>query len=533
MGDILKPPALTDPLPRGTVLDSTGNPIALVERPPEGVAETGRVRDVWSQQVINEVTPAALARMLRNDYPLPQQMALGKRALNNDGHGLACYRDLVLSVAGNDWEVLPFDKSSRSRREADQISEWLYAIDTQIEKLLAHLCFGEYMPLAGAEIRWSDDYLPIGFEHVDPVRWWWEPSTNSLKIRTVRNPWMGEDLQPAGFIIHRSQLVPGARREGGLWRAYLWLYLFKHYTFSDWMQFAAIYGKPFRTAFYQRPEDKPSILQAMQDLGVNAAGVFPAGTVVELMQANGAATADVYKGIREACNDEMGELFNGHSLITHAKSGTGTLAGKGAQTVADKIVRQVSRGLGGTVREYLIKPLVAFQFGKARAQKAPRFKLKYEPPEDLLQKAKTFVFINQALAPSEEAIDPQQIRDDFNIVKTVPVKKKPVAPDQNLNDPAAAGDGEEMKASLRARKSAGPALQTADEIEELGAQLGARGLQQFAADAAELLDRAGSLEEFRELLWEHYGDFDADRLTALTRDTTLTAVLAGRGDVSR
>src|SRR5260370_8153492 len=71
--------------PKGTLFDWTGNVVDVEARPSrDPIAKADRVRDPWLLQLSLDVTPESLARLIRNDYPLPQQMALCNRMLAND-----------------------------------------------------------------------------------------------------------------------------------------------------------------------------------------------------------------------------------------------------------------------------------------------------------------------------------------------------------------------------------------------------------------------------------------------------------------
>jgi phage gp29-like protein len=521
-------------LPKGTVLDWTGNPIDIEARPSrDPVAKTGRVRDPWLLQLSLEVTPESLARLIRNDYPLPQQMALCNRMLDNDAHLASVYRDLVSATAGLDWEVIPFDDSTEAKAYADTCDEWTTSKSEDLEELLPLLIAGEFYPVAGAGMTWDlGKFLPASFVEIDPVRWYWENRTNSLKIRTLSEPYFGEDLPPNEFVMYRSSLRPGKGREGGLWRPAAWLYLFKHFTLCEWMEFAEIYGKPFRVAYYNRKEERDAIYQAMLDLGANAAGAFPIGTVIDLKEANRTSAVDVYKHLREACNDEMSELFVGHPLVSTAKPDSGQLAGGAAQKVHEKIIRAVARRAGRVIGKYVYKPIVSFHHGQEAISKIPQFKLKYETPEDEQKKAQTFVLINQALEAVEEAIDPEEIRETFNIAKTVP-RIAPVTSPFNEEGGTNPSDGSGQRAPARRIAARAPRIKSPEDVQAVTKRLIARAAEDFSNRIAEIFEKAPSIEAGADAIWEAYGELDTARLASGVRDATVTAELMGRGDAGK
>jgi phage gp29-like protein len=524
-------------VPKGTVLDWSGNPVRPeATRPPkESVAETGRSRNMWVVNELSDIDPESLARLLRNSYPLPQQNALCSRMLSNDAHMQACYRDMVTAISGLDWELLPFDDSRQAKQIHKKMQEWVFAGSDKLDDLFEHLLSGEFYPFAGAEIHWGNDYLPTwDFELIDPSRWWWELATDSAKIRTLASPWMGEDLPPNGFILHKSRSRPGPRREGGLWKPAAWLYLFKHFSDSELMQFLELYGKPFRTANYTRREDKDSIYQALVDLGPNGAGVFPEGTLVTLTHGLTTGSVDGYKHTREFCNDELSELFVGHPLMKSAKSGSGTLAGGAAMKVSEKIVRGMARRLANNLGTYLLRSIVGFQMGQKAIDKTPQWKFKYEPPEDKESRAKTFVLVNTLLAPLGKAIAEEQLLDEFNIVELVD-RTVNIDPAVDANgDPLGGGapGGGQAAASRRLAAKKTTPVKTEDDAGQLGKALGKKALQGYGAKAKAKLAAAQTLEEFAASLWESYDEFSTATLASVTRDTTVLAHLIGQQDAA-
>ena len=546
------PPTMIPRLPPGTILDWSGNVVDTEQRPVgDTPAQTGRVRDLWLAQIsVLDITPESLARMIRADYPLPQQMSLCSRMLDNDGHLASVYRDMIYAVSGLDWEILPFDDSPEAEAAHETCEDWAGTHDDDVEALMPLLLAGEFYPVAGAGIAWDlASYQPDRFVEIDPVRWWWDQPTNSLRLRTIAEPYFGEDLPPNEVIRYRSALRPGKRREGGLWKPAAWLYLFKHFTLSEWMEFAETFGKPFRVAYYQKREDRDSIYQAVLDLGANAAGVFPAGTTLDLKESNRTGTVDVYKALHQLCDDGMSELFVGHTLVTHARSGTGTLAGNGAQKVHEKLVRAMARRFSTAFNEQVLEPLVTYQHGPDVAKKTPKLKLKYEPAEDELKKAQTFVFVNQALQAVGEAIDPEQIRNTFNIAKTVPRVSSPSPigvppggepgtppmpgedPGEGQDEDGAGSGGEQTAASLRRASAASTApIATAADVEAVAAGIGKKALTKMGSEIRATAAKARSIEDFMASVWEEYSSFDTRTLASVTRDAIVAGNIIGRSD---
>ncbi|MCU1350573.1 MAG: hypothetical protein JWO56_3603 [Acidobacteria bacterium] len=530
---------ITETLPRGTVLDFSGNPVDLTQRPTPDSSQAlaGRVRDPWMLDSIADLNPMTLAALMRSDCPYPMQMALCSRMLDRDAKMASLYRDQNNAVSGLDWEILPYDKSGEARRIHSKVEEWYGGLTLELEEAMPLIVAGEYYPMGAVGIVWDSNYIPKRLLEIDPARWYWDSQTNALRIRTLANPSFGEPLPPNEYIRYRSALRPGKGRDGGLWKPAAWLYLIKHFDLSEALQFAEIYGKPFRLGFYEDESKRDGIFKALIDMAANAVGVFPKGTQIELKEAMRGGAVEIYKFLHELCNDEAAELFVGHSLITHAKSGSGTLAGNGAQRVHEKIVQAIARRVSRVLGKYLTRPMVQFQLGERALAKLPKVQLKYQPPTDEQQKAQTYVFVNQVLAPLGLAIGAEQIRGEFNLIETVPraVAASPAdfggAPGGGAQQPP--GDGqpagpEAARRQARLLAAAYSPLVAQDALEQLAVGLGKQALKKVSAALLDRLDQAPSIEAFMASAWEEYSSYDTTAIASATRDALVTAELSGR-----
>jgi hypothetical protein len=161
-----------------------------------------------------------------------------------------------------------------------------------------------------------------------------------------------------------------------------------------------------------------------------------------------------------------------------------------------------------------------------------------------VKKAQTFVLVNQILAAVDQAIDPQQVKETFNIEKTVPVKAAAGGSSSGgggaAGDPGAGGDsgGTEQSdalAAARRLKASAPAstpIETTDDVEQLAAGVGKKALQSFGDRLRSTAEKAQSIEEFQAAVWEEYSSFDTTKLASATRDAIVTAEVIGRGEVA-
>lgn len=512
---------------KALLYDGLGNPIAASAKPPAaGQAEIGRVRDPWAGSSTGEVSPELLARVLKGTASLQQQMLLAKRILSDD-HVYAAMRNLIRSVMRVPWEVLPFDDSAGAKKDAEEVTQFLSSFRT-FKRLLKFAIYGEFYPFVGAELQWNRDYGLDGYDPVNPARWAWDDATSSLRLLTIRDRTRGEPLENRrGWLIHQGELEPGTMRDSGLWRKVAWLWLFKNTTWGYWMRFAQNYGMPWVWAFIARPEDEATVLDAVTELNSNARGVFPVGTEIKLQEAQRYGTSALYDAIKTASEGGITKLIQGNVLNMDPKSGTGTLAGEHAERVSQANLEGVTEGLQETVQNDLVAPWCSWHFGEDQVRRGeiPVFQLKPEPPKDLEKKATVFVTVNQALRSVGKAIAAEQIEDEFG-VRTVDLADDPdPSEDENQDPPKKDPPPPRLKAAAKP-----PRIRTKEDTEKVTEQLVARAAREFSEEISRIVERADSLEEAADAIWEGYRTLEVVRLGSALRDATLTANLQGRGD---
>jgi len=486
--------------------DAYGVPVSTAKRPPESVAQIGRVRDPFSMKELRDVTPELAGRLLRDDAPLHEQQLLVKRIVERDPHIAAVVRDLVLDAASLEWDVLPFrddGKSGEHTKRAAWVAEQLYAIE-EWDDLLEHLVYGECYPFQAAETLWNDEWLPAGFELVDAVRLTRDRDRNQIRLLTKDEPRKGIELPANGFILYHRR-VP-------LWKAVVILNLIKTFSVTDWLAFAEKFGKPIVTGKYSDPNQKDSLLDAVRAISAEFVGVLPEGAAIELKEAQRYGTVQVYEKLQGYADDAGTVLLLGHKLVASSDPGSGTLAGNGARKTNLKILRAVARRLASTIRFYLMRPLVGFHHGWDKTSELPFLKFKWEPPEDQKALSDTYKGWNEVFAAAGEAIDPDHVREVSGIPKTVK-RQAPASP--TTEDPES-----KKEARIEAKK---PRLSTTDEVESVTARLGQRALESMTDEVLEQLEAAESIEEFADLLWQNYDGVDTEDLAEVLYGSTLAA----------
>jgi phage gp29-like protein len=178
---------------------------------------------------------------------------------------------------------------------------------------------------------------------------------------------MTEPLLPYKFIVHMAKAKAGLPIRGGLARAAGWSYLFKNYVLKDWVTFAEVYGQPLRVGKYgagATEQDKQTLLQAVANIGTDAAAIVPDSMLIEFTEARQNGSVELYESFCQYLDAQVSKVVLGQTLTTEVAPGAGSRA---AAEVHDTVRRDIlsadARRLAATLNRDLIKPIVDLNLG--------------------------------------------------------------------------------------------------------------------------------------------------------------------------
>lgn len=350
------------------------------------------MRDKFSTYPSKKLTPERLARIFKeaDQGDVYRQMELFEEMEEKDTHLFSVLQTRKSAVQGLEWEILPYSDSPEDKKAADLVREVMEfdGFEDAILDILDAIGKG----FSVNEIMWS---VEGGRAVVQELRWRHQKKfrfgdRDELRLLTENNMAVGMELVPNKFIYHRYKARSGHPSRAGVLRVCAWMYLFKNYDIKDWVTFAEVYSMPLRLGKYDASatkEDKEALLQAVQSLGSDAAGIISKSTEIEFVQ-DVKSTNDVHKTLADFCNAEMSKAVLGQTLTTEI-GGTGSYAASQTHDEVRQDIKEADcKALAETLRRDLIKPIVRFNLGDG--PRLPYIKFKYEPPEDLERTAKIY-----------------------------------------------------------------------------------------------------------------------------------------------
>lgn len=355
--------------------------------PVTAVVAVGDVNDRYSTYPSNGLTPKRLARILKeaDQGDVMSQMELFEDIEEKDPHIFSQLQTRKLAVTGLEWTIQPAASDEESQGVANFIEAQIRKIPRFSEKLLDILdAIGKGISIS--ELCWgvSDTgrWVIEDIEWVHPKKLIWDSETDEIKITTKDHP-EGIPLPENKFVVHKYKAKSGHPARAGIMRVAAWMYLFKNYDVKDWVAFCEVFGMPLRLGKYNAAaseDDKKSLMQAIIQIGTDAAGIVPDTADIQFIESNKTTSAEIYEKLARYCDEQTSKAIVGQTLT--ADSGGGSYAqGKVHADVRHDLTVADAHSLQETINTYIIKPLVLFNFGADVS--CPTFQFDCKNPEDL------------------------------------------------------------------------------------------------------------------------------------------------------
>ena len=504
-------------------------------RPETRELTVARVQDKYSEYPSNGLTPVRLAEIFReaDTGDVMRQMELFEEMEEHDPHLFSQLQTRKNAVTGLDFEITAFGDEPRDKEIAEFVEAQLNGIEG-MEDIETDLLDAIGKGIAVSEILWGYDGGRVVVREIKnrhQKRFFWDGVDDSFRCRTDETP-SGILLPKNKFIIHKYKARSGHPARAGILRVVAWMYLFKNYDIKDWISFAEVYGLPFRLGKYapgSSDEEKRALMQALIQLGADAAGIIPEGASIEFVTTEKTSSTDLYERLARYCDEQISKAILGQTLTSD--SGGGSYAqSKTHNEVRHDLTVADCKALAATLRRDLIRPLVLFNFGEEK--RIPRIRFDCEEDEDLMQTANV---VGTLVEKTGLPVPLSYLYKKFSIPE--PEDGEAIATPSYYAQQAA-GPALPFKAQPRryvALKGGGPGTQEhIDRVTAAALKRGAKSWRKAFAPVLALLEQAESLEQLRDTLEDEdavaelYASMDVSEVEDLLQKVMTLADLEGR-----
>lgn len=512
------------------------NPAPL-RRPDTNEIAVAQVTDKYSEYPSNGLTPVKLAEIFKeaDAGDVLRQMELFEEMEEKDPHLFSQLQTRKNAVTGLDFEIIPFSDDPRDKEIADFIEEQINGIES-LEDVETDLLDAIGKGFAVSEIMWGYDEGHVVVREIKSrhqKRFFWDSLDDSFKVRTKDAP-EGILLPTNKFIVHRYKARSGHTSRAGILRVVAWMYLFKNYDLKDWVSFAEVYGLPLRLGKYApgaSEADKVALMQALIQIGADAAGIIPDGTSIDFITTEKTSSSDLYERLARYCDEQISKAILGQTLTSD--SGGGSYAqSKTHNDVRHDLTVADCKSLASTLRRDLIRPLCIFNFGEDK--RVPHIRFDCEESEDLTQTATiigtlvnevglrvptSFIYKKFSIPEPEADEEVAAPRSTSAGLTGLPFKKEP--------NPA--------QIALKAEDDGGVGTQQhIDKLASAAVRHGAGSFKRAFGPVLKIIEKAESLEELRDMMEDNkavaelYAAMDVSEVEELLQKVMLYADLEGR-----
>lgn len=512
------------------------NPAPL-RRPDTNEIAVAQVTDKYSEYPSNGLTPVKLAEIFKeaDAGDVLRQMELFEEMEEKDPHLFSQLQTRKNAVTGLDFEIIPFSDDPRDKEIADFIEEQINGIES-LEDVETDLLDAIGKGFAVSEIMWGYDEGHVVVREIKSrhqKRFFWDSLDDSFKVRTKDAP-EGILLPTNKFIVHRYKARSGHTSRAGILRVVAWMYLFKNYDLKDWVSFAEVYGLPLRLGKYApgaSEADKVALMQALIQIGADAAGIIPDGTSIDFITTEKTSSSDLYERLARYCDEQISKAILGQTLTSD--SGGGSYAqSKTHNDVRHDLTVADCKSLASTLRRDLIRPLCIFNFGEDK--RVPHIRFDCEESEDLTQTATiigtlvnevglrvptSFIYKKFSIPEPEADEEVAAPRSTSAGLTGLPFKKEP--------NPA--------QIVLKAEGDGGVGTQQhIDKLASAAVRHGAGSFKRAFGPVLKIIEKAESLEELRDMMEDNkavaelYAAMDVSEVEELLQKVMLYADLEGR-----
>lgn len=340
----------------------------------------------WKYSAVSGgLTPQKLASILKkaDDGDFQDLISLASEIERKDSHTGAQLRVRKLALAGLPWVVEAASDSTLDVQIADELQA--LARSHSFSTLVFDLLDGVFKPFSACEIVWSfgEKWIPTAFIWRDQRHFKIDPEDGRTLLLKTPEVAAGEPLEPWKWIVHTPRMFSGPLVANGLVRPCSVMYSLKTLGMSAWLGYMEIFGIPWRIGRFPSgtsEEDRDTLAEAVQALGLDGAALLPESMSIDIQNAIGSgAGSQLHERLADWADRQVSKAILGQTLT--ADTGGGSYAqGSVHNEIRRTILLADAVDLAATLQRDLIEPYVRINYGDQVA--LPVLRCQTSEPED-------------------------------------------------------------------------------------------------------------------------------------------------------
>lgn len=498
------------------------------KRPITASIALDNVNDKYSEYPSNGLTPRRLASIFKeaDQGDIMRQMQLFEEMEEKDTHLFSQLQTRKLAVTGLEWKIRPYSDDEADEEIAEFISSVLKDIE-DFDNIVLDMLDAIGKGISFLEIIWDynlkSQCIIDNIKWIHPKKFYWDCLTDEIKVCTREYP-EGIAIPDNKFVIHKYKARSGHDSRQGILRVVSWMYLFKNYDLKDWVAFCEVFGMPLRLGKYDvsaSEDDKSALMQAIFNLGSDAAGIVPSTTAIDFVEANKTSTVDIYEKLARYCDEQMSKAILGQTLTSD--SGGGSYAqSKTHDNVRHDLIKADCKALNTTIRRDIIRPLVEYNYGTEA--NVPYFEYDCQDEDALKEVSEIYEILSCNMGLE---IPKSHVYKKFNI----PVPEK----GEEVIQPVSVENTKEAVMSMAMKKKPEKKpIEHADRMAEICVENSSGIFEEIMKPIFKIIDNCESMEELKEFMEDEkkvkklYGEMENNNLSGLLEKGMYIASLIGR-----
>jgi phage gp29-like protein len=319
--------------------------------------------------------------------------------LTNTGETFPVYRKIMLDTqiracinsrkAGTKSLLWDIDRGEETKSKESELIKEYYENALDIDEINDAILNAPLMGFQPIEIIWGRVgayILPIELKAKNQ-EWFTFDKDNKMKLLTLNNMFMGEDLPERKFLIptyndiHNNFYNPYGDK---LLSSCFWPASFKKTGFKWWVTFTEKYGMPYLVGKLPPGQEsqRENMMNELKAMAQDAIAVISTDCEIEVQKTGDKSSSDIYNDLIEMCDAAIAKVILGQTLTTEGSSkGNGSQAlGKVHSEVRDDIILSDKKIVENTHNQ-LIQWICEINFGTM--EKYPKFEMYEEEDVDM------------------------------------------------------------------------------------------------------------------------------------------------------
>lgn len=377
------------------------------------------------------------------------------------------------------------------------------------EGTVAALAMGYFMGHEVAEIHWTrrkDGKLAPKCSKSVPPRYYGYPTDQNEGLdRLMLDPEGGQhghghmiDFPPHRFLIGVNGGHPGHPAQAAPLRVLTGYWLAATYGLKWFMQFAQLFGIPFRWATFDatNTKAKAELAAMMENIAARGWGAFPKGTELNFIESSKSGSSLAQRELIALADEQCDIFILGQTLTTSAGDKGSQALGTVHQGVEDKLLAGVCDFVGEILTHQLVPAIAAVNYGPDRTEDLPGIWAKFPEIKDeksMAERDKALGLLDGSFQVSKEwlyerhAVPMPAAGDELFKDKPDPVMAPPQLGPDGKPIPPKPGD---QKSEVKSQKSEGE-----DDEPVKAAAAGEKSPYDMLGEWAAILGKGGVVDD--------------------------------------